>query len=125
MFNKYSAIIWKAITDVTIDDSYTLAQLYSEIGLARAEEKYQKAKIEQEIKDIEATRTLELKSEMTEGEKPKNKYTEVEIKSIISQELAKLKEDANKQDYTIDRLSVCMQTIQMMQPITRDFMWQA
>lgn len=92
MFDRYSAIIGKHITDMNISDSVELAQIYDEIGQARAEEKYNKAKIEQEMQEIESTRTLELKSEMTDGEKPKNKYTEVEIKSMIRQELAELKE---------------------------------
>lgn len=125
MFDRYSAIIGKHITDMNISDSVELAQIYDEIGQARAEEKYNKAKIEQEMQEIESTRTLELKSEMTDGEKPKNKYTEVEIKSMIRQELAELKEKANKQDYTIDKLTVCMNTIQMIIPLTRDYFWKA
>lgn len=102
IFDRIQAIIDKWIHSMTIDDQFDLIKCYDELLQLKAEFKDKAGVKDQEIKDFEAQRTLELKEEKDDSWK--KKYTEVEIKSLITQEKQKMQSDANIIAFTLEKL---------------------
>lgn len=95
---------------MTIEDQRELIKCYDALLQAKAEYKDKQNTKEQEINDYEAERTLILKDETETtvdakgNEKVKNKYTEIQIKSIIQQELLDKKRELAEIKFISDKV---------------------
>lgn len=89
IFDRISAITSQPLNTLWIDDQWELCKCREELLCTKVVYASKVMEISQEIKDMEAMRTLELKGGET-------KLTEVQIKSIIQQEKGeKIKELAS------------------------------
>ena len=94
IFDRISAITSQPLNCLGIDDQWELCKCREELLCTKVVYASNVMKISQEIKDLEATRTLELKSWET-------KLTEVQIKSLIQQEKGEQIKKLSQEEFSL------------------------
>lgn len=102
IFDKIQAILDRWLINLTVNDQRELNVCRDELWQTIADTKNTLTIEKQNLKDIEATRTLELNEEIKDD--GKKKYTVAQVESLIQQETQEDKTKINTLLYTIDQL---------------------
>lgn len=128
LFERIESVLDKDLELMTIQDQWSLSLLYNEVGENKANFSDKLNRKKQELDDIEAGRTLQLKEEKittTDGkgnEKVANKYTESQISSIIRQETTDIRSEINELKFIVDKLDNKQKSMMVIITTLRDYL---
>lgn len=128
LFERIQVIVDRPLFEMTINDQHELCKCYDELLQLRAEYGDKLMQWKQQIKDHEAEQMLLLKEEKVEEAdakgktKLKNKYTEVQIESMIYQQTKDMQTAMNADKFIFDKLDAKISAVFNYITCVRDFL---